>query len=337
MLPDREPDTVSAWLRAHAGITVVSRDRARSYGKAIADGAPEAQQVADRWHLLKNLSDALNDFFTRESPRIPVRPAPAPSQTAADAESAPFTGGVHQQERYAAIRTLADAGYRVAEIVRKTGYDRKTVTKYLTAGAPTANPRAPYPHLLDDFIPLLERLWAERTRTAKAVWKTLQEAGYRGSLSTVSRWLRNRRSRDQTALLASPRRITRRTWVTWFMVPSTAWPRQATAVLSELLASAPVYRHVWTLVHQFHILLTHRRGQALPAWIQAAETSGVPELVRFAKGLKDDIDAVQAGVTDPWSQGMTEGFNNQIKCLKRVLYGRAHFDLLRARILHNQS
>jgi transposase len=108
-------------------------------------------------------------------------------------------------------------------------------------------------------------------------------------------------------------------------------------VLSELLASAPVYRHVWTLVHPFHRLLTHRRGQALPAWIQAAETRGVPELVRFAKGLTDDIDAVQAGVTEHWSQGMTEGFNNPIQWLKRVLYGRAHFDWLRARIVHNQS
>ncbi|MCY0863896.1 MAG: hypothetical protein OWQ57_03005, partial [Sulfobacillus sp.] len=171
---------------------------------------------------------------------------------------------MHQPERYASIRTLEDAGYRVAEIVRKTGYDCKTVTQYLTAGASSANPWAPYPHRLDDFIPLLERLWTERTRTAKAVWKTLQQAGYRGSLSTVSRWLRNRRSRDQTAQPAPPRRITRRTGVTGFMVSSTVWPRQATAVLSELLASAPVYRHVWTRVHQFHILLTHRRGPALP-------------------------------------------------------------------------
>ncbi|PSR19970.1 MAG: hypothetical protein C7B45_17295 [Sulfobacillus acidophilus] len=59
----------------------------------------------------------------------------------------------------------------------------------------------------------------------------------------------------------------RRTWVAWFMVPSEAWPRQATAVLSELLATAPVYHRVWTLVHPFHTLLTRRRGQALPAWI----------------------------------------------------------------------
>ena len=61
------------------------------------------------------------------------------------------------------------------------------------------------------------------------------------------------------------------------------------------------------------------------------------ELVRFAQGLTDDMAAVQVSLTESWSQGMTEGFNNQIKCLKRVLYGRAHFDLLRARILHNQS
>ncbi len=229
VLPDRQPGTVSQWLAQHPTIQGVSRDRARGYGKAITDGAPAAQQIADRWHLLKNLSDALQNFFTREPPRISARTAPDSRQATPDAATPTFQGVVHQEERYTAIRTLADAGYRVSAIARRTGYDRKTVTKYLTAGEPPrARSRAPYPHLLDAHVPLLERLWAEGTRAAPAVCAVLQKADYAGSVATVARWLRNRRLRDQAVQPTPPRRVTRRAWVAWFMVPSVVWPRQAT-------------------------------------------------------------------------------------------------------------
>jgi transposase len=82
---------------------------------------------------------------------------------------------------------------------------------------------------------------------------------------------------------------------------------------------------------------TPRHGQAVAAWIRGAKTNAIPESVRLAKGLEADWAAVHAGLTESWSQGMTKEFNNQIQCLKRIMFGRADFDLLRARILHNQS
>ncbi len=79
---------------------VVSRDRAKGYGKAIADGAPAAQQIADRWHLLENLSDALNDVFTREPPRPETNRVPEPRDPVADGTEPALASVVHQQERY---------------------------------------------------------------------------------------------------------------------------------------------------------------------------------------------------------------------------------------------
>ncbi len=332
ILPDRGIETVTRWLQQHPGIEVVSRDRARGYGKAISDGAPQARQVADRWHLLKNLSDAFNELLTRTPPPRPRSPALPLTH---HLPSTP-KGVVHQQERYAAVKALAHGGYRVAEIARQTGLDRKTVTKYLsTSTPPDEAPRAPYPHLLDPFVSQLERLWVQGIRQALPILETLQTAGYHGSLTTISRWLRQRRAQER-GRATPPVRIARRTWATWFLGSDTSWPRQATVALTQLMTDVPEYRRAWTLVHLFHTMLTHRKGSALAAWIRAAQVSGIPELMRFAKGLAEDAPAVQAGLTDPWSQGMTEGFNNQIKCLKRIMYGRAHLDLLRARILHNQ-
>ena len=339
VLPDRQPETVATWLAAHPGITVVSRDRAKGYGKAITTGLPAAIQVADRWHLLKNLGDALYALMTREPPVVRVRAPVRPPRTTQAWAASPAPHGLSTQEiRYQEIQALGQAGHQIAEIARRTGYDRKTVAKYLQASKPPKPaPRARLLHLLDDFAPQLERAWAQGTRTAKALTRVLHQAGYTGSERTVSRWLRQRRSPDPAGEPPRSRHIARRTWVAWFLLPDPAWPRAATEVLSELLATSSVYRQVWTLVHQFHTMLTHRHGQSLDAWIRAVQTSAIPELVVFAKGLLADREAVHNGLTLSWSQGMTEGFNTQIKCLKRVMYGRAHFDLLRRRILRNQS
>ena len=342
VLPDRHTETVAQWLARHPRITVVSRDRAQGYAKAITTGAPQAQQVADRWHLLKNLSETLERWFHRQPPAqaIPLVPEP-PSSAMADVE--PAVGGSvglrHQQERYAQVHTLAESGHRVSEIARKTGLDRTTVRKYMQAPQPpTATSRAPARHLLDAFRPLLEQLWAEGKRKSPDVLAALQTAGYQGSRRTVTRWLRQRRQHAQsgTPSPTGPTRIAARTWMAWFLARWPHLPRSATPRLSQLLEQ-PTYRRGYALVHQFHTMLGHRHGQALPAWIRQAKGSAIPELARFAEGLESDYAAVQNGLTQEWSQGMTEGFNNQIKCLKRVMYGRAHFPLLRARILHNQS
>lgn len=99
----------------------------------------------------------------------------------------------------------------------------------------------------------------------------------------------------------------------------------------------PVPRHAYTLVHQFRTMIMHHQETALSAWLHAAETSGIPELVSFAEGIREDEAAVRAGIRGPWSQGMVEGFNNKIKRLKRLMYGRGGFDPLRKRILHTNA
>lgn len=118
------------------------------------------------------------------------------------------------------------------------------------------------------------------------------------------------------------------------MTAWTALPRQWTQVLTERLQADPAFRTVWTLVHAFHALVRFRKADALDAWQRQARASGVPFLVHFADGLDKDRDAVWAGCSLPWSQGVVEGKNTRSKFLKRLMYGRAKFDLLRLRILH---
>ena len=88
------------------------------------------------------------------------------------------------------------------------------------------------------------------------------------------------------------------------------------------------------LLHAFLNMVRERKHEQLHAWMQAASKSGIPELKSFVAGIERDYDAVQAALRLPWSQGITEGKVNKLKTLKRVMYGRAEFPLLRQRLLH---
>ena len=342
VLPDDHPETVAAWLRQHPTIRVVTRDRDAAFAKAIAAGAPQAHQIADRFHLVQNLGDAVERFFQRvRPPEAPDLGASAPASPTRGDDTPPARPSPGHQRRIARWQAVQDrvaAGTPLSQVARELGLDRKTVRAYAQQTAPpvAAGRRLPVPPSLAPWAAQLEALWAQGVGTAPALYAALQASGYRGSLSSCSRWLRARRGPRAAAAPRGLAPIPARRWAAWC---GQRWPRlsrQTTRPLSTRLED-PAVRRVWTLVHQFHTLVRHRRGTALPAWLRAAEASAIPELQRFAQGLRKDLAAVTAAVTEPWSQGRTEGFNHKIKRLKRLMYGRANFDLLRARILHSPS
>ena len=87
------------------------------------------------------------------------------------------------------------------------------------------------------------------------------------------------------------------------------------------------------LGQQFAQMVRERKGEALDLWLSEAKGSGLPDFERFALGIERDYDAVAAGLSLHWSNGQTEGQVNRLKMIKRQMYGRANFDLLRLRVL----
>jgi len=106
---------------------------------------------------------------------------------------------------------------------------------------------------------------------------------------------------------------------------------------SHLLQAAPALRTAVALVHHFDRLLRERCAEELGPWLEAATASGIPEFVGVAASLRQDLPAVQATLRLPQSNGQTEGQVTRIKLLKRQLYGRANFDLLRIRVLYRDA
>ena len=99
------------------------------------------------------------------------------------------------------------------------------------------------------------------------------------------------------------------------------------------MAAAPEVRAALTLLEEFRRLVRERDGAAWAGWLWAAETSPIRELRSFAAKLRADTAAIEAALAHSWSSGQVEGQGTKTKLVKRQMYGRAKFDLLRKRVL----
>lgn len=364
LLPDRRAETFAAWLKAHPGVEIISRDRAEAYADGARQGAPHAIQVADRWHLLKNLGSVLERLLIREhravreaaqidsddsissdSP-ISVNATLADDAIPADLETAPLSRKVVEQAerrerrlyRYRQVTKAYEQGMTQCGIERSLGCSRKTVRRYLAAGgfAERAS-RAPRPTQLQPFHSTLQSRWRQGCHNAVQLWRELQAQGYGGSYTTVKEYVRTLRS---TTALAERRtrapacRVPTARTAVWLLLRDTekleARQRLFTSRLMQISSSVCTARElaVWFLA-----LVRERRAGELGAWIAAVEKSGLSDLKNFARGLLRDHDAVVAGLSLEWSNGQTEGQVNRLKLIKRQMYGRASFALLRSRVL----
>jgi transposase len=233
VLPDREADTLAEWLKAHPEITVITRDRSGAYGEAARRGAPQATQCADRWHLWKNLGEAVEKTVIAHRVCLPepaTTDAPTPEdalvpdkddaagEVAAAAQTPEATGiepagpatpetppespiVVRTRERFAAVETLRAQGLGIREIARELDLDRKTTRRYVQAAsvedliARTTSRTS----LLDDYTPYLHRRWEQGCTDITQLRGELRELGYRGSQRSLYRLLQPVRGRRLTA------------------------------------------------------------------------------------------------------------------------------------------
>jgi transposase len=348
LLGDRTSDTLAAWLRAHPGVQIVCRDRAGAYAEGARVGAPDAVQVADRWHLWHNLVEAVEKVVRQHHAdlREPVRVAPPDEVTAdietpsAGAEDTPVRAAsptrleARTQDRYAAVQDLLVAGTSVSAISQSLGLDRKTVRRFARASsvAELLTTRPTRGSVLDDYVEHLQQRWAAGVTDAVALTAEITTLGYRGSVKTVRRYLQPLRS-GQTATPRPPAPPTVRDATGWLTRHPDRLTDDERDARDALLNRSPVLRTTRDQVGEFAAILTQRRGHELHSWLQRVAADGAPALRSFAAGLERDLDAVTAGLTLSYSSGPVEGAVNRIKMIKRQMFGRANFDLLRKRVL----
>ncbi len=346
VLPDREAQTVRAWLSDHPGIDIVARDRAGAYAEGVRSGVPDAVQVADRWHLLRNLGDTLTRVLDRHHGDLRMAADTAvervqDTQPAPDVSSAPAaepqTPDQHavRRDRFNEAMALHGQGWSARRIARAVGVNRQTMQGWLRSGQLPTWRQQPRGSTVDRHAEHLDRRWSEGCRNAAQLWREIKEQGFHGQLRTVQRWASARRGADPAAS------GTGRGVAAW-PVPSkqrTAWlvvadPERTTAMeqrfVDALIARSPELDGLISLARKFSSMVRRQQADQLDAWLASAKGSA---LAGFAGGLMRDLAAVRAALSLPWSTGPVEGQISRLKTIKRAMCGRAGFELLRQRIL----
>ncbi|MGA3093462.1 MAG: ISL3 family transposase [Terriglobales bacterium] len=372
LLPDRSAASFEKWLQEHPGVKIISRDRDGVYAEGGSCGAPRAQQVADRFHLVQNLIKAVQDELTHQRHHLLI---PTQELIHKDANyEAPGTGPVmvpwpqrgqrpsprqkeiRQQRRqqkvelFRMVKGLHAQGMRAFEIVKASSISRGRVDKWLRlADCPPQNRMAPRPGMAESFREELRRLWERGCQNGRDLLVEIRKLGYIGSYSGLTRllseWREEKRAAQRKAVV-SAWQGTEQTRSALSAMRHVS-PQEAAALLSkpkptlserqskivEFLKRIPDFATMRHLVLSFRSILCGGKVSSLKRWIKKAQAAGIEAITKFVRQLKRDQAAVENAVEQVWSNGPVEGHINRLKTVKRQMYGRAGFELLRSRIL----
>lgn len=344
LLRGREAEPLAEWLRQHPGVEVIVRDRSEAYAEGARAGAPDAVQVADRFHLVKNASAAMDEMLQGRRRQIAVAvpdpPPPTPSakppsarqQRMADRRAARIARWEEVQRRH-------KEGEGLRHIAREMGISRITVRRLIDTPIPPRN-RIVHPRpgglsspSLQPYVSYLQDRWQEGCTNIAQLFREIVQQGYAGSCSllytALHSWRPPRPPPEQRR-----RQKRRRFSVRWLCLrpPDQLKPEEQTAleqILDEDAELAAAYR----LLQRFRELIAERSVAALDTWLQDAQASNLASFVGLANGIVKDRAAVEAALTTRWSTSMVEGHIHRVKLIKRQGYGRSSFALLKRRIL----
>ena len=363
VLADRSAASTAEWLRGHPEVEVVSRDRAGLYADGACQGAPEARQVADRFHLLQNLRQTIEQQLSRA-------PQPTRQPATADASSDPLVTarcrGHGQQPALAEHRQLAQEGRRavrksmfdrvkalqvagngIRAIIHETGFNWRTVAKWVRLDElPARNVMAPKSTTPSKFQIYLSRRWAEGCTTGRDLLPEIKYLGYTGSLSQLERLLTQWRHAGhamvidapaaETGILSDPttgQLVSPIVAAALCIKPRGLLTEPQAAKVNAFKTMSAEFATMRGLAMRFRGILRGTDTEKLDVWLHDADRTGLYGIRRFARSLRQDLAAVRNAITETWSNGQTEGQINRLKTLKRAMYGSASVELLRARML----
>ena len=373
-LSDRSAGTLAAWLKENPSLRVISRDRSTEYERGIEEGAPQAVEVLDRWHLLKNLREAAERVLEHNHEALSAVRMPsstdqehsphehAPEPRAAKERDASEAARRKRLANYKKVKKLHEQGMNMLAICRTLGMSREAVRRYVHADSFPERRRPPrQPSMLDPFEPYLAKRWQEGRRNASRLWREIKESGYPGTPKRVLEWARQRREepapstpgRYQTSMAERcQKRTLRKSWGSPGNVSRAPSPKRLAwlllgapeelggaerGTLDAILEASTDAAVIYPLIQRFEKMIkrTGSEGQAerFNDWLGEALTSDVKDFETFAMGLKREQSGVEAALTLPYSNGQTEGQINRLKLIKRQMYGRASFQMLRKRVL----
>lgn len=334
LLPDRKAETAKAWMQAHTEIELVSRDRGGDYATAAREGAPQAIQTADRFHLCKNLTEAVEKALARCRAEIRTsQKAKQPSAKETECKTAlpalvtsdGKSYSAHQIERYdryQQVIALREQGAKVKDIAQRVGLGRRTVQYWLKNGTYVeTNYHHRHRSSFDRYEAYVRRRWDEGVHTIQQIWREVKAQGYPHSDRALRTHLEAVRGKK-------PAELEEAGVLDYFSAKKAVWlfvrsfddlSKSEQEELLALCQASAQAAAMYQLVQEFFRLVHARQGTQLDSWLNKVKASAIPELQKFANGLERDKAAVLAGLTLVHSNGQTEGQVTRIKLIKRIV------------------
>jgi transposase len=363
LLSDRTAETLAVWLKQHPNIEVISRDRSHDYARAAREAVPKATQVADRWHLLHNMQQMLTRWFQGINGQLRRLPLDEAQRAEAERLFAPLyptrmtkaqkaaSQATREKKRtqYEQVKELYTKGTPLLTISKQLGINRQTARAYAYADHfPERAPLPPQPNLLTPYLDYLEKRQAEGCENACQLWREIQEQGFTGKRWSVLRWMQFRRNapskhgpykhKEKPLPKKEPLKhvpLPSVTQLAWILFQDEAKLAEAHQFIRKHLLQDKDVQTMLEHTTMFKETFQQRKPKQLDTWLEKSLSSGIIALQTFAEGIQQDYLAVKAALELPWSNGQTEGQVTKLKLIKRQMYGRANFDLLRRRVLLN--
>lgn len=340
LLPDRQAETAAQWMRQQPDLRMVSRGRGGEYAAVACEGAPQAIQCADRFHLVKNMAEAIQVLLARCQAEILTEQKPAESDQnepnkpiisleewrppePAHVEKVRLARRASRYARYQQVVELNRQGRATQEIAWCLGMSDRTVRDWLKRGAfPEAQKRRKRQSPFDAFAPSVLKRWQEGEHRGVKLFRELREQGYTGSDRSVYRYLSALKQAEGKASPCATRiqKYTPKTAV-WLFVrdPDTLDEIEREDMVAFCQAS-PTLAKGYRLIQAFLAMVHQREGERLDDWLTKVAESDLPELHTFVSGVEKDKAAVEAGLTCSINNGMVEGHATKLKLIKRQMY-----------------
>ncbi len=396
MIPSRESFEVSVWLSTYPNITMISRDGASGYASAGAKAHPDAVQVTDRFHLLKNLAEVVARYIKNKFPsRVEIEfhteyseQMKALYDTANRAQRIRYAhskrkegltvqeiayllhAGIRTVEDYLSIpedqipedknivrerqydetikrkeseiqhvRKLFDEGMTVAEIARSTHHTPKTIKNYLNSDFSPLNGHYDLKRC-GKLTPFEQDIISMRSNglTYTKIYESIKLKGYIGSVAAIRMFMQKERAHAKRSGLQAGKNYIHRITLSQLVYRKLEDVKLITRDQYEaLLKQYPELAALYGILRDFHRIVFSKKAEDLEQWIeQVSHLDAVPELQSFIDGLKHDISAVKNAIMFDYNNGLAEGSVTKIKLIKRIMYGRNSFALLKAKVLMHE-
>lgn len=319
-------------LKNFKNVKTVTRDFSQTYKNAISEALPKAKQIVDRFHIFKNLTDDLNDYIKRTIADtikiIDIKGKEIKEETRIlnrrqqnKKDSAERKWKVIQE-----VQKLYKEGYNKSQISRKMNITRATVNSYLLQQQPLERSTN---SILDEYVPMIKELIIQGKKINE-IYDEIKDKGYRGKTSLLNSRLKGIRQEVRTNTKYLKRSKVKKLL---FKNIEEIQDLNLRKDLEEYLEVNEELKKIINCIRDFKEVIFSKNARKLPIWIKKAKKINVKELNSFITLIESDIVAVKNAIKYDYSNGLTEGFNNKTKVIKRVMYGRCSFDLLRLKIL----